>query len=78
MPKVTATDWASSKFGSGENAFYVNAEGKYPFAIYLDGIVNFEQVSERVKIGSANEYPHFNNWVESLGQKYADWYLSKK
>lgn len=78
LPKVTATDWASSKFGSGENAFYVNAEGKYPFAIYLDGIVNFEQVSERVKIGSANEYPHFNNWVESLGQKYADWYLSKK
>lgn len=78
LPKASATSWADVRLATGENVFYVNADGKYPFAIYLDGVTNFEQVTESVRIGSVGEYPNFVNWVESLGKKYTDWYKSKK
>lgn len=76
LPKAAATSWASSNNG-GENAYYVNADGKYPFAIELNDVTGFNLVTERSTIGSVNEYPLFNSWVESKGTKNADWYLYK-
>lgn len=76
LPKAKATSWADSNNG-GENAYYVNKEGKYPFAIDLQGATNFQLVSEKVKIGESSEYPLFNNWVESKGLSHTDWYLYK-
>lgn len=76
LPKAVATTWASSNDG-GENAYYVNKDGKYPFAIDLSGVTNFEMISEGQKIGSTGEYPFFLNWVESAGKSDTDWYLYK-
>jgi hypothetical protein len=76
LPKASATSWASSDNG-GENAYYINKDGKYPFAIDLSGVTDFTQVTESSKIGSASEYPLFNDWVNSKGTDYKDWYLYK-
>ena len=77
LPKYAATSWASSNNG-GENAYYVNKDGKYPFAIDLNGVVGFDQVSERATIGNTNEYPLFNKWVEEpTNPEYIDWYKYK-
>lgn len=76
LPKAVATTWASSNDG-GENAYYVNKDGKYPFAIDLSGVTTFDMISEGQKIGSTGEYPFFLNWVESAGKNYTDWYLYK-
>ena len=76
LPKYLTTSWASEESG-GENAYYVNADGKYPFAIDLVGVSNFEQVTETKTIGSAGEYPYFKDWVESFGANKTDWYIHK-
>lgn len=77
LPKALATSWASTNNG-GENAYYVNKDGKYPFAIDMAGVTGFEQVSESKMIGSTGEYPLFNDWVSSMGANNKDWYLFKK
>jgi len=77
LPKSIPSPWCDSTKNTGENAFYVNADGQFPFAIYLDGILDFDQVTERSRIGSANEYPNFNKWVESNGTEYTNWYIVK-
>jgi LruC domain-containing protein len=77
LPKYAATSWASSNDG-GDNAFYVDKEGKYPFAIDLNGVTDFNQVTEKMTIGSANEYPFFTKWVaEPTNAAYLDWYKYK-
>jgi hypothetical protein len=78
LPKTKATSWANPKLATNENAFYVNADGKYPFAIYLEDVFDFVPVTEGIKIGSAGEYPNFTKWVESSGTNYTDWYKSKQ
>lgn len=76
LPKASATSWASSNNG-GDNAYYVNKDGKYPFAIDLAGVSNFNQVTESKSIGSTGEYPLFIDWVNAKGADYKDWYLYK-
>lgn len=78
LPKEQATSWANLKKQNQEDdAYYINKNGKYPFAIQLEGTVNFKPVSETATIGSTDEYPYFNAWVESNGQTNTDWFLHK-
>ncbi len=82
LPKYAATSWANSEQqGTADDAYYVNKNGKYPFAISLEGVRGWEPVTEEVTIGSAGEYPQYNNWVEAgcpTSGQYADWYLNKE
>ena len=63
--------------GKGEDLFYVDYNGLYPFAFELFDIKNWEVVTEQVRIGSEGEYPRYIDWVESKGTKHQDWYLNK-
>lgn len=77
LPKFAATSWACANDG-GDNAFYVEKDGKYPFAIDLDEVIGFDQVSERVTIGGDKEYPLFNQWVaDPTNDAYKSWYKYK-
>lgn len=81
LPKHAATSWANmEQQGTADDAYYVNKNGKYPFAISLEGVTGWVPVTEEVTIGSVGEYPQYNNWVEAgcpTSGQYADWYLSK-
>ena len=77
LPMSKPTSWASEETG-GENAYYMNADGTYPFAIDLAGVTNFEQVTEMSTIGEKGEYPLFKQWTESKGENHKDWYTQKK
>ena len=57
--------------------YFLDKGGKYPFAIELFDVTNWEVVTEKSKIGSENEYPEYINWVESFGQNNKDWYKYK-
>ena len=63
--------------GNGRDAYCRDVEWKYPFAIELVEVVDWEVVNEKSKIGSENEYPQFIPWVESKGKTNQDWYLYK-
>ena len=78
LPKNEATPWINTNLiGQGRDAYYLDVEGKYPFAIELVEVVDWEVVTEKSKIGSENEYPQFIPWVESKGKTNQDWYLYK-
>lgn len=79
LPKRSATLYADKTLnGSADEAYYINKNGKFPFAIDLP-IWGFTLVTEEKSIGSADEYPKFNSWVESgCGKTDANWYLNKK
>lgn len=71
LPKAEATSLADpGQIGSKEDAYYVNKNGKHPFALLIPA--NFTPVTEGVKI--EKEYPDFEKWVESRGTAYTDWY----
>ena len=71
LPKSKATNLANSdQIGKEADAYYVNKDGKHPFAISIPG--TFTPVTETVIIDK--EYPDFEKWVESDGKEYTDWY----
>ena len=71
LPKSKATNLANSdQIGKEADAYYVNKDGKHPFAISIPG--TFTPVTETVTIDK--EYPDFEKWVESDGKEYTDWY----
>lgn len=71
LPKHKATNMANpDQIGSGDDAYYVNKNGKHPFAIVIPAA--FTPVTE--KIGIEKEYPDFEKWVDSNGAEYTDWY----
>lgn len=71
LPKSKATVLANpSQIGSSADAYYVNKDGKHPFAISIPD--TFTPVTERMSI--EKEYPDFVKWVESGGKEYTDWY----
>ena len=76
LPKQTPTalGWNEGNI----NQYYVDGmTGAYPFAIDIP-VLNWEQVTESVAIGSKNgEYPTFRNWADSNGQTHTDWYNHK-
>ena len=73
LPKYPATQYANPRqLFSGQEAFYIDKDGKHPFAIKLP-ILNFIPSIETVSI--SKEYPQFDNWVKTEGKEDADWYL---
>lgn len=71
LPKSKATNLANSdQIGKEADAYYVNKDGKHPFAISIPG--TFTPVTETIIIDK--EYPDFEKWVESDGKEYTDWY----
>lgn len=72
LPKYEATSLADlSLVGTSEDAYYINKEGAYPFAIDIP-FVNFIPVTEKKSIDT--EYPNFKAWADSKGKQYKDWY----
>ena len=72
LPKHKATSLANqSLIGTNKDAYYIDREGAYPFAIDIP-VLGFKPVTERQRIDS--EYPDFTKWAESKGGKYTDWY----
>ena len=79
LPYTKPTSWIDVNYlNTHADANYVVKGGLYPFAIRLEGVLNWSVPDERVSIGSANAYPNFGKWVESKGTQYTDWYLNKK
>ena len=73
LPKHKATSMADqNKIGSQKDAYYIDREGAYPFAIDIP-MLNFATVTETRRIDS--EYPYFSKWAEASGSAYQDWYM---
>lgn len=81
LPKMAPTSYANLELiGTGADAYYIDIDGKHPFAIDLP-VWEFPLVTEKVKIGTEGEYPRFTNWVEGgckPSSEYADWYKKKQ
>ena len=72
LPKSKATSLANqSLIGTNQDAYYIDREGEYPFAIDIP-VLGFKPVTESHRIDS--EYLDFSKWAESKGTKYTDWY----
>jgi LruC domain-containing protein len=73
LPKMAATSLVNKSLTlTAEDAYYVNRDGKHPFAINIP-IVGYHTPTEAVRIDA--EYPGFELWVESNGESNKDWYL---
>lgn len=78
LPKMKPTSWAdTSLVGTGDDAYYIDKEGAFPFAIDIP-VVGLEIVTEGESIGQPEEYPYFAEWAKSYGKKHADWYKVKR
>lgn len=78
LPKYATSTWANTSLNNTvDDAYYINKSGKYPFAIDLTNVKNFQVVTESTRIGSDGEYPDFTKWAESNGTLYTDWYKRK-
>ncbi|MCC8172734.1 MAG: LruC domain-containing protein [Parabacteroides sp.] len=76
LPKHKPTDKIDAALvGTGDDAYYVDKDGLYPFAIDLP-VTGFSQTDERTAIGVV--YPDFSKWVESKGEQATDWYTRKR
>ncbi len=76
LPKHKATSKADAeKNNTRDDAWYIDAKGKFPFAISLP-IQSFTPCAEGTPIDVF--YTKYASWVESDGQKDADWYLYPK
>lgn len=72
LPMMEATSKANQKqIGSVDDAYYMNVEGTYPFAIDI-AKAGFELSRESRSIDKT--YPRFATWAESKGKTDADWY----
>lgn len=78
LPKQSSTSLANSDLDfSTEHPYFIDKDGKYPFAIDLP-ILNFTVATESFRIDNENEYPSFATWVGSDGQSNKDWYKNYK
>lgn len=85
MPKKVGTMKHNYYFyGMGDEAYYVDKDGKHPFAITVPlpafPTVGYPEyyhiVTEMVAI--EKEYEFFEPWCESWGEEHTDWYLHYK
>ena len=77
LPGYAMTGWANATLAEGgHDAYYISEDGKYPFAIKLEGVTNWIPVDEGVRIGSEGNYAGFNGWVADPTTN-TDWYLHK-
>lgn len=76
MPKKQGTYKLDSRFlGAAEEAYFVDKDGKHPFAITIPLSVKdgeFTLTDEMKQIDT--EYPYFAYWAASNGQEDKDWY----
>lgn len=76
LPKHEATSKADAeKSNTRDDAWYIDAKGNYPFAISLP-IQSFTPSDEGTPIDAF--YTKYASWVESDGEKDADWYMYPK
>lgn len=76
LPKHKATSMADQdKIGSQKDAYYIDRQGAYPFAIDIP-ILDFTTVTETHHIDL--EYPDFSNWANSKGSEHTNWYMNYK
>ncbi len=72
MPKCASTKFANEELkGTQDDAYYINKDGKHPFAITLP-ILNWKPAAESVSV--SNAFSGFDAWVESNGKNATDWY----
>ncbi|MDL2247267.1 LruC domain-containing protein [Bacteroides sp. OttesenSCG-928-J23] len=71
LPKFPSTNWASTTFSLGDNSYFINVDGKFPFAIDL-ATATYSVPVEKTNIGVA--YPEFNSWATSGGTTNEGWY----
>lgn len=83
LPKNQPTSKADpAQIGAKDDAYYINKDGKYPFAIMIpersasEAETAFKPATEKTSIDK--EYPDFNEWVKSEGKTNEDWYLNYK
>ncbi|WP_435353487.1 LruC domain-containing protein [Emticicia sp. SJ17W-69] len=57
---------------TAKGIYYINKTG-LPWALNLNENFNFPKETQKI----INGYLHFQEWVESGGSKYPDWYLDK-
>lgn len=74
LPKHLSTTLADKSLNYTESdAYFIDKNGKYPFAIDLP-VTGFQPVTETKRIDDSNEYPGFRTWTESMGTASQDWY----
>lgn len=72
LPKYSPTSYADkSLIGSGEDAYYIDRKGTYPYAIDIP-IWDFIPVTETHNIDT--EYSYFKDWADSKGKEHTNWY----
>lgn len=78
LPKHASTGMANKGLNNtGEDRYYVDINGKHPFAIELP-VIGFGLVTEGQAIGTKGQYASFANWVENgCGSVHGDWYLHR-
>ncbi len=73
LPKHKGTSKIDASLSlTGKDAWYVDADGKFPFAISLP-VHHYVPANEGVRIDGF--YKRFASWITSGGEKEADWYL---
>jgi len=77
LPLADMTSAANTSLMTKDNAYYVGADGLYPFAINIP-ITGFVPATETKRIDSEGQYPSFGEWAKSKGEKNKDWYLQNK
>ena len=78
LPKHLPTDLIDrSKLYTENDAYFVDKDGKYPFAIDIPA-TGFIPADEKQRIDLTGQYPSFKNWVDSKGTLATDWYLKDK
>lgn len=76
LPKSTPTAWANTSLNNtASDAYYVNRDGGFPFAIELYGVTGWAlNEMESRRIDHAQAYPRFASWAASKGTQDSDWY----
>ncbi|MDR0962696.1 MAG: LruC domain-containing protein [Mediterranea sp.] len=78
LPLKSPTPWADTSLNfTADDAYYVDEDGKYPFAIDISKL-GFKVATESVRIDAETEYPDFRPWAESNGTTYTKWYDNYK
>lgn len=77
LPKKSGTSKINAYLlGMDQEAYFINKDGKHPFAISLpvkvsDGTYKLPQEMYSIE----KEYPMFTTWAQSSGTQATDWYL---
>lgn len=73
LPKHSATSKVDPALSlTGHDAWYVDADGLFPFAISLP-VQHYAPANEGIRIDKY--YSRYASWVTSKGEKDSDWYL---